>query len=332
MTSTPPYPTANVSATVNLTPQKRHIVRTLFASLFGIIALLLILTSILVIWLNRTLTNTSTYVSTVAPLATNPAIQNYITEKVTDQLIQSSPLQSLETSLLTPLQITGQQQAQIDSQLQPLISNSVRQVISSPKFAAIWRTTNQNTHQQLIQQLNSGARQLTLNFHPLIISVINQLNTTKLASVSIYITGNSVSANVGIITFKGGGIVKFHRFYTIFKEGTIAIVVVTIIMATLCVVISVHHLKTLRRIVTGTGIIALLIALSLRLPSFIVGKSNTSDQLQQKAVMAILSTLLHNLELACLIIAIACFVIAIGSKVFAFTHKRVPNVAVHTSL
>jgi hypothetical protein len=36
----------------------------------------------------------------------------------------------------------------------------------------------------------------------------------------------------------------------------------------------------------------------------------------QQAVLAIASTLLHNLQLACLVIGVVCVLLAIGSKVY----------------
>jgi hypothetical protein len=66
---------------------KHHKLRSFFSSIFGIIAVFLIMASISVVWLNRTLVSTSTYVGTVAPMVTKPAIQNMIADKVSTQLI-----------------------------------------------------------------------------------------------------------------------------------------------------------------------------------------------------------------------------------------------------
>ena len=56
------------TATPKTTPQvqKHHYIRTLFSSFFGFIAVGLIITSVLAIWLDATLTNTNQYVNTVA--------------------------------------------------------------------------------------------------------------------------------------------------------------------------------------------------------------------------------------------------------------------------
>src|SRR5260221_12672135 len=84
-----------------------HKVRTFFASIFGIIAVGLIMLSMTVVWLNRTLTDTTTFVQTVSPLASKPAIQNFVAQKVSEQLLNSAPTQDLAKMLLPAGQLSG---------------------------------------------------------------------------------------------------------------------------------------------------------------------------------------------------------------------------------
>ncbi len=294
------------------TPIKHHRVRTTFAAFFGTIALCLILASILVVWLNQTLTNTQTYLSTVGPLVTKPAIQNFIAQKATDQIIRNSPIQDVANTLLDDKITAERTPSQLEALVRPVIRDSILQAMKSPQFVASWKDTNRSVQQELISQLNANASKITLNFTPLVNTVITQLKQTKLSPVASKIGIKSDTANV---TLKDDVIKKAHTFYRLFKAGTIVLVLITLLMIGLCVLISVHHLKTLRRIVFSTGILSLILAAILQLPAVV--KLGGSDPLQQQAALAIASTLTHNLQLATLALGIVCLLIAIGSKLYS---------------
>src|SRR5580765_5153003 len=148
---------------------KHHYVRTLFSSFFGFIALALIIVSILVIWLNRTLTDTGQYVKTVAPLVTKPDVQNFVVDKASSALLDNNdaPIQDIASQLLTPDQIAGKTDEQLKAQVTPIVKDSLRSVVASPAFAVLWKTNNQQIHGQLISQLRSNSQTIQLNFHAL---------------------------------------------------------------------------------------------------------------------------------------------------------------------
>lgn len=302
----------SISNTKQPAPARHHHIRTLFASVLGTVALGLILISILAVWLNRTFTNTGAYVGAVAPLVTKPDVQNFIASKVSDQLLSNASVQDLANALLPVNQLSGRTTAELKTELQPIITADVLQVIDSAQFAALWRSVNQTAHQQLIQQLNAKSSSLTLNLHPAIVDVVNQLKTTQLRTVADKL---SVDPSAGQLNLTGSGIDKAHTIYTRFQQGTWLIVVATLAAAIGSVALSVHHSKTLRRIMVGSAAIALALAGTIQALAAI--KITGSDELQQKAVTAIASTLLHNLQLACLVLAGVCVAIAVGSKLYA---------------
>jgi hypothetical protein len=301
-------------------PQKHHYIRTIFAALFGMLALNLVLASILIVWLNRTLTDTSTYVETVAPLVTKPEVQNFVADKATDALLKDAPANDLAKLLLPGVDMSAKTPEQVKEMVRPVVRENVMQVISSPSFANTWRSTNETAHKQLMQQLKTDSDQLTLNLHPLIVSVIEELKTTKLGQAGGELSKIDIKDDVGVLNVKGGGIDKAHQYYDLFQKATVAIVAATLLAIGLCVWISVHHLKTLRRIVLGTGLTAFAVALLVQAPTIV--KIGNGDPALQKASIAIAGTLFHDLQLTCIIIGVICLAIAIGSKVYAVTQSR----------
>ena len=298
--------------TQNPVQSKSHKVRTFFSAIAGIIAIYLILASVTVVWLNQTLTNTNTYVNTVAPLVKKPAIQSFIAQKVSDQIINNAPTQNLATTLLPASELSANQTpSQIKSMLSPVIQSDVLQIVKSNSFATLWKNTNQTANAELVSQLNGNSGQVQLDLSPAVNGVINELKASQLSPVANKI---SISPNTGKLDIKNSGVSKVHHYYKLFQAGTIAIVVCAVLAVLLSILLSIHHAKTIRRILVGVGILALLQALALEAPRYITTKG--MDQVTQNAVRAFAEAIFHNLQLANLILGIVCILGAIGSKVY----------------
>src|SRR5262249_20128562 len=106
-TSTQASNTRSINKNLTTSPKKHHFIRTPLASLCGTIALALIFSSILVVWLNRTLTDTTTYVSTVTPLVTKPAVQTFLADTITDQIVKQAPIDDIAHAILPAGQADG---------------------------------------------------------------------------------------------------------------------------------------------------------------------------------------------------------------------------------
>lgn len=299
-------------ATAQTVP-KSHKVRTLFAGLTGTIAVSLILLSIMVIWLNRTLTDTTTYVNTVAPLVTKPVIQNFIAQKVSDQILTSvSPL-DLAQALLPANQLTNASvDPQLVSELQAIINTDVLRIVGSTSFAALWKDTNRTVHASLASQLAAGnSDTIVLDLTPTITGVVDQLKTTQLQPVAEHM---DIPAGAGKISISDSKIVKYHQYYQWFQEGTVAIVIVAVLFLVLAVRLSMYHSKTLRRVLVGVGTVVLLQALILWLPS--VAPLPVPDKATLDLARAIEAVIFHNLFIASLAVGVLCITLAIGSKLY----------------
>lgn len=290
-------------------PAAHHHFRTFLAAIFGILAMFLILASILVIWLNRTLLDTTTYVNTVAPVATQLDVQNFLADKAAQQVIASAPTNDIATQLLTADQINGKSSEQLQAELHPIIQQSVLEVVGSPSFAELWKTTNQNAHTQLINSLKGNSDEVSLDLTPAVHGLVDQLKQTKLSPISDKLTKADLPTVK--LDLKGSTLDHVYYFYGLFKQLSSLVISVTFLLILLCIGISVHHIRTLRRIIFGTGILSLVLTILFYAPRIIAPRL---DALDQKAALAVASVLLHNLQVATLILAIACLAVSIGSK------------------
>ncbi len=289
-------------------PAVNHLVRTFVAAIFGIIAFVFILASILVVWVNRTVLDTPTYVSTVAPAVAQADAQDFVASKAAEQLISNAPTQDIAAILLEPSQIAGKTDEQLKVALEPVVKASVLQVVGSPKFAELWKETHQAAHADFIRQLKAGGSELNLDLSPAVAGVMTQLKETKLAPIVEKLSEKPIEAKLNL---KGSTLDQVYVYYRVFTQATLALLLATSVCIVLSVWISVNHAKTLRRIVLGTGVLSLVLAIILQAPQLVGPKLEGTEQ---KAAAAIASVLLHNLQMATLVLGLVCIVLAIASK------------------
>jgi len=297
---------------------RKHKVRSFFSAVCAIVGIYLVLSSISVIWLNRTLTNTPTYVDTVAPLVTKPAIQKYIAQEVTTAILKNSPTQNLASALLPASEASGNlNTAQLNNLIRPIIEADATKIVQSPSFVSLWRNTNQTAHAAFISQLNNNSGQIVLNLSPAITGLIAELNNSQLSALAGHI---SVTQNTGKLAIKSNNIVQAHHYYRLYEASTYGVLVAAIIALGLAILLSGKKARLVRRILLWTGILALFQAAVLATPSFLSFSGNNA--VTKDAVKAFAEALFHNLLIANLVIGIICLAAGIGSMVYVHLKKK----------
>lgn len=338
---------SSVPKTETTATKTKHVLRTTASGLLGSIALSLIIASIMVLWLSNTLTNTDQYVKTVSSLASNKDIQAFVVDQAADGLLSQgddkgqvqqpqqpgqpqplmtptqnndhdagAPIRDIASQLLPADQVAGKTDEQLKQQVMPIVKDSLQSVVSSPAFASLWETNNRSIHASLISQLNSNAPTLNLDFHPVIVGAVSELGTTKLAFIKDKL---ELKDDMGKIKLEGDQLNNVRDVYHAFKTSTVAILVAALVTAALAIAISVHHVKTARRIALLTGVIAAVMAAALSATSLI---KVDSDPVQQKFSVALVDHLTHDLRITLIIIAIIGIGGAIASKVYSVRQSR----------
>jgi len=297
---------------------KTHKIRSFFSAVSAIIGIYLILLSISVIWLNQTLTNTKTYVDTIAPLVTKPAIQKYIAQEVTTAILKNSPTQDLASALLPTSDTSSNlDTGQLNNLLRQVIEADATRIVQSPSFATLWRNTNQSAQTNLINQLNNNSGQINLDLSPAITGLIAELNSSQLSALAGHI---NVTPNTGKLTIKSNNIVQAHRYYRLYEASTYGVVIAALVALGLAILLSVKRARLIRRTLLWTGVVALFQAVVLATPSFLSFSGN--DVVTQNAIKTLTTALFHNLLIANLVIGIICVVTGAGSMVYMHLKRK----------
>lgn len=154
-----------LATTPAATPKpKRHWVRTLWSTVLIVVACLLAPLSVVSVWARGEVTDTDRYVQTVAPLASDPAIQAAVTSRITSEIFKYIDVPALTSEAVATIssnrELTPQQAAAlqaltgpINDGIQSYAEDAVAKIVQSDQFAAAWVEANTLVHQRLNEAL-----------------------------------------------------------------------------------------------------------------------------------------------------------------------------------
>jgi hypothetical protein len=131
--------------------------RRLSAWVLIVLASLLAVVSVLVVFARNEVLDTDTYVATVGPLASDPAIQSAVANRVSQHLTRQVDVQQrVSNALPQKAQFLA---APIASGLESVVHQVTLTFVQSPAFKKLWVTINERAHKQVVALLtgdNSG--------------------------------------------------------------------------------------------------------------------------------------------------------------------------------
>ena len=271
--------------------------------IFTLITLLLCIPSVLILWLVLTFTNTNNFIDAVAPVAKNQNVQKYASETVTNSIVNNVNVDDLTATLTdsSPFNIISPQWVKVI--VQPVVQNGVNQIISSNQFYNVLVKSLTIVHETAIHELNVHSSGLTLNFHPLVVSTIAELNKTGIAKITDSL---NVSPNTGIIKFDTSKLDNLRHNY----QQTLLIAKVIIILPIITLLIAVYlsrtRLKTFSNIYLYSSVLLFMLLLAvLYVPSFV----STSNPDQTAAIKGSITIITHSLVVNTALLAMLLLVI-----------------------
>ncbi len=131
-------------------------VKAVFSWVLIVLACLLAIVSVLVVFTRNQLLDTDTYVSTVTPLASNPAIQTAVATNVSDRLIAKTDLSTRVKDALPKK--AGFLVSPITSEVRSVTYQLTLKLVESEKFQKLWVVANRASHKQLVAVLTGSSQ------------------------------------------------------------------------------------------------------------------------------------------------------------------------------
>lgn len=181
-------------AAVPAAPKTRGRGWTVLASTLIILGLVLSPIAVVSGWMKNQLTDTDMFVATFAPLADDPAVQDFVADKVVTVIEERINIPSLMDDVfagirqldLPPRAVAalGLLQGPATEGLQSLLDSTVQKVVSSDQFSTIWAASLRATHERGTRILQgdpdtivslSGNGELGIEIGPIITEVKERL-------------------------------------------------------------------------------------------------------------------------------------------------------------
>jgi hypothetical protein len=139
---------------------------TLLATALIVIGALIAPVSIVAAWAKIDLTDTDRFVSTYAPLASNPAVQTFVTKQATAAIDKKLDIPKLTSNVIDGITSLGTPKIAtkaLDSLkgpaaagLQSLVDNKVSAFVHSDAFQTVWTEALRVTHKQFVETMQNN--------------------------------------------------------------------------------------------------------------------------------------------------------------------------------
>ena len=305
--------------------RRRFSWRAFFATILIVLGCVLAPIAVVGVWAGNQITDTGRYVATVQPLINDPAIQNVLTDKITNEIISQLNLTGTVDQAAAQLQTRGLTRIstllttfgpQITSAVTGFIHSTVHTVISSQAMANAWVQVNTVAHQAVVKLLSgqgngtltSANGQITLNLAPLI-AVVKQ----DLVARGFSLASNIPIVNATVPLFQAKELGKAQAGYRLVSDLKIVLPILALVLLAAGVFTARGRRRAL--IVVGLGVAAsmVVLAIGLLIARTIYLNSVPASVLPSDAAAAAFDALVHFLRVGLRVVLAVGLVIAIGA-------------------
>ncbi len=309
--------------------------RAFTATVLIVLGCVLAPVAVLGVWAGNEVSNTGRWVATVEPLVHDPAIQNYLTDQITNQItsrinitgtVNQAAAQLNSRGLPKISSLLNQFAPQIASSVTGFIHSTVHSAVTTQAFATAWVQVNTVAHQALVKVLSGqggGAistsnGQIVLNLGPLI----------AVAKQDLVAHGFKLASNIPPVTptlalFQAKDLGKAQSLYRLIK----ALKIVLPILALLFIAAGVYVARGRRRALVGAGLglvaSMLVLAIGLLIARSIYLSSVPSNVMPADAAAAAFDAFAHFLKEGLRVVLAVGLVVAIGAFFTGPSHTAV---------
>lgn len=138
------------------------------SSVLLLLTLLLAPLAVVAAWVQDTVTDTDRYVATVAPLASEPAVQDALTNRLTGRVVAQVDVNAVTDALADTLRDAGAPPRVVDGaeSLEAPLRDAVRsavdrvvgRVVAGDTFQQVWESANRRSHAAVVSMLTGDGR------------------------------------------------------------------------------------------------------------------------------------------------------------------------------
>ncbi|MFE2552148.1 hypothetical protein ACFXGI_26850 [Streptomyces sp. NPDC059355] len=262
---------ATLEAEAAKRPPPHHRVRAFLSALLIIIGCVLAPLGIVAAWTSSIVGDTDRYVTTVAPLASNPDVQAAAANRVTGAVMEHIDLPNLLEDVAPdqrPLlqKALGKLGNGLEGAVRSFVHEKALDVVQSNAFETIWTNANRTIHTSLVRALtgsDAGAVQIkndsvTVDLAPVIDQVKN-----KLVDSGMSVAAKIPEVHTDFTVLKSDDIGRVKTGFRLLEIMGFWLPVIAVVLAAVGVLLSVHRRRTLVTAALGFAVAALILGIAL---------------------------------------------------------------------
>jgi hypothetical protein len=301
--------------------------RTIVAVLLIVVGCVLAPLAGVAVWARNQVTDTDRYVATVAPLASDPAIQQAITDQITNQVFTYIDVQGLTTQAVDALTERGSLPPRLADQLQALaapIANGIQsftrtqvaKIVQSQAFADAWVQANRLAHDELVKALTGeGGGAITVKNDTVSINLAAFIQTVKqqLVASGFTLAERIPAVNASFVLFQSKDITRARSAFNLLNTLGNWLPVIALILLAIGVYVAKDHRRALIGAGLGVAVGMLLLALGLAIFRSVYLDAVPANVLPHDAAAVLYDTIVRFLRAGLRTILVLGLVVAAGA-------------------
>ncbi|MEF9904563.1 hypothetical protein [Streptomyces sp. P9-A2] len=284
-------------------------IRLASSSVLLLLTLLLAPLAVVAAWVQDTVSDTDRYVETVAPLASEPPVQEAVINRLTDRVVENVDVAAVTDSLAEALQDAGTSPRVVEgaeslevplrNAVRTVVDRTVSGVITSDAFQHAWEGANRRSHAAVVTMLTgdgTGAVRAegdTVQLH--VGEVVDQVRE-RLVDAGFEKAAAIPDTDRTITLFQGEELSKAQDTMRLLDVLGMWLPVLTVVLAALAVWTAPAHRVMLMITATGTGVMMMGLLLVLAVVRRVYLDSVPPAALPPDAAAAIYDTFVRFLR------------------------------------
>jgi hypothetical protein len=309
-------------------PGSRQRWRTIVAVLLIVLGCVLAPLAGVAVWARNQVTNTDRDVRTVAPLATDPAIQTAVADQITAQVFTYLDVQGLTNQAVDALAEQGVRPQLADrlrgfagplaSGIQSFVRTEVGKIVQSQAFADAWTQANRVAHQALVKALTGqGDGAVTVANDTVSVNLAPFIATVKqrLVDSGFGLAARIPEVNASFVLFDVKNLTRAQDAFNLLNTLGIWLPVIAIVLLGIGIFVAKDHRRALAGAAVGIAVGMLVLALSLAVFRTIYLDAVPAAVLPHDAAAAAYDTIVWYLRLGLRAVLVLALVVAAGALV-----------------
>ncbi len=304
--------------------------RSIVATLMIVVACVLAPLSVVAIWTRNQVTNTDRYVATVTPLASDPAVQQAITDQITAQVFTYIDIQALTTQVVDALSarvegrgLPPQAAAALQGLAGPVangvqgfVRTQVERVVQSQAFEDAWIQANRVAHEALVKALTGeGGGAVTVEGDTVSLNLAPFIETVKqqLVAQGFTLAERIPQVDKSFVLFQSEDITRAQRAFSLLNTLGVWLPVIAIVLLVLGVYVAKDHRRALVGAALGVAVSMVVLALALTVFRSIYLDAVPATVLPHDAAAVLYDTIVRFLRLGLRTVLVLGLVVAAGA-------------------